>query len=196
MKPAIRSLPALVAFCVGVVAVSSCGRTQSASPTAPSLATDANRLAASKLALTPQNDLDFPILAGSVVIESAKGDRLAGTYSGTTSVAIGGAQTSSLTLQVSDGSGPFSSASGTIAIQGVGSFADEGQFSLEGRGELTLAGGRRAAIVFSLRGVSTATCNLSTERIAITQTGTGTLSRAGRVTATLRHEVGATSCGT
>lgn len=193
MKLAIRSLPGLVAFCVGVLAVSSCGRTSSVSPTAPSLATDGTSRALSKFAATSQNSLSFALLAGSVVIENAKGDRIAGTYSGTTVVAIGGAQASSLTLQVSDGSGRFRSASGTIAIQGVGAFADEGQFSLEGRGELTLAGGRRAAVVFSLRGLSRATCS-SSERVAITQTADGTMARAGRVTATLTHEVGGTSC--
>ena len=193
MKPAIRSLPGLVAFCVGVLAVSSCGRTSSVSPTAPSLASDDSRRAPKGLTATSQNALSFTLLAGSVVIENAKGDRIVGTYSGTTILATGGAQTSSLTLQVSDGSGPFRSASGTIAIEGVGAFADEGQFALEGRGELTLAGGRRAAVVFNLRGLSRATCS-SSARVAITQTADGTMARAGRVTATLSHEVGESSC--
>lgn len=188
MKIAIRSLPGLVAFCVSVLAVSSCGKASSVLPTSPSLATDDNRQKVSS-----QDALSYPLLGGSVVIENAKGHRIAGTYSGTTVFATGGGQASSLTLQVSDGSGPFRSASGTIAIQGVGAFADEGKFSLEGRGELTLAGGRRAAVVFNLRGLSRATCG-SSQRVAITQTADGTMARAGRVTATLTHEVGNTSC--
>ena len=193
MKLAIRPLLGLVAFCLGVLAVSSCGRASSVSPTSPSLATSDNSRVRSKFAPTSQDALSYPLLGGSVVIENAKGHRIAGTYSGTTVFATGGGQASSLTLQVSDGSGPFRSASGTIAIQGVGAFADEGKFSLEGRGELTLAGGRRAAIVFSLHGVSMATCG-SSARVAITQTADGTMARAGRVTATLTHEVGNTSC--
>ena len=192
MKPAIRPLLGYLAFFLGALAASSCGRTSSVSPTSPSLATDDNRRTASKVA--SQDALSFLLLAGSVVIENAKGHQIAGTYSGTTVVATDGTKTSSLTLEVSDGSGPFRSASGTIAIQGVGAFADEGKFSLEGRGELTLAGGRQAAVVFNLRGVTMATCNISSQRIAITQTADGTMARAGRVTATLRHEVGGTSC--
>ena len=105
MKIAIRSLPGLVAFCLGVLAVSSCGKTSSVSPTSPSLATGDNRRALSKFATTSQDALSYPLFGGSVVIENAKGHRIAGTYSGTTVFATGGGQVSSLTLQVSDGSG-------------------------------------------------------------------------------------------
>ena len=48
MKPAIRPLLGFLAFFLGVLAASSCGRTSSVSAPSPSLATDDNRRTASK----------------------------------------------------------------------------------------------------------------------------------------------------
>ena len=72
MKLAIRPLLGLVAFCLGVLAVSSCGRASSVQPTSPSLATDAQRVR-SKFAPTSQDALSHPLLGGSVVIKTRKG---------------------------------------------------------------------------------------------------------------------------
>jgi hypothetical protein len=119
---------------------------------------------------------------------------VSGTYTGTAQVRDDGSQTAVLALRIANGSGPFDGASGIMILAGVGAFAGEGEFLLDGRGEVTLAGGKRALLVLSLRGTAVATCSAS-GRIAITQTGDGTMTRAGRVTATLTHEVEYTGCG-
>ena len=188
VKTAIRSFPRQVVLCAAVVVAASCGRTSPVSPAPSSRATGHQGLAAST-----GEGVAFPLIAGSFVISTAKGHEIVGAYSGTAAIFGAAVQSSTLTLQISGGSGTFADAAGTIAIQGNGAFADEGEFVLEGRGDLILAGGRSRGLVLSLRGVSRATC-ASSGRIAITQTAGGTMAHAGRVTATLRHEVGSTSC--
>src|SRR5690606_5239145 len=138
---------------------------------------------------TSLDPVAFPLLAGSFAIENRHGDGIAGTYTGTATIPDDGRENSSLTLHIEGGSGAYAGATGTLAMNGVGAFAGEGTFSLDGSGEVALAGDRRAVVVVNLRGTSLAGCSPG-ERIAITQTAEGTLSRVGRVTATLTHEVG------
>jgi hypothetical protein len=135
----------------------------------------------------------FPLLAGSFAIVNRDGDGIEGTYTGVAQAAPGALQKSSLSMQVSNGSGSFAGAVGTLDISGAGSFAEEGAFLLDGGGALTLAGGKRAVLVLTLRGESLASCSPS-GRIAIGQTAGGTMARAGRVTARLSHVVGGTGC--
>jgi hypothetical protein len=149
-----------------------------------------NALEASAGPATP--GATFP-LTGSFEITNADGDGIVGTYDGAAQFSGDALQTSSLTLQVSGGSGALAGATGAIVAKGEGAFADEGKFVLDGRGELTLAGGKRANIVLNLRGSSFATCSTS-GLVAISQTGVGNLGRAGHVDARFSHQVANTSC--
>jgi hypothetical protein len=183
-----------------LASVTSCGRPSPVSPSVSAPALQAvehapadSAAAAVKGLRAISADAAFPLLAGSFTIQNGDGDGIAGTYSGAAEFAGGAPQKTSLTLQVSSGSGTFAGAAGTLAITGVGSFAGSGAFALDGRGEVTLAGGKRAVLVLSLRGNSVASCNIS-GHIGIGQTAAGVLARAGRVEARLSHIVGNTGC--
>lgn len=191
MNIAIRSFPGQVALCAALAAVASCSQPSPVAPAHSSSATgDAQRAGFESGGAAA---VAFPLVRGSLVLANSRGDRIVGTYSGTTLISEGAIQLSSLTLEISGGSGSFADAAGTMAIQGTGAFVDEGEFVLDGRGELTRTGGRPRPVVLSLRGSSRATCS-SSDQIAIIQTADGVMSHGGRVTATLTHEVGSTGC--
>lgn len=178
---------------IAAILVTSCGRT---SPVSPDISSPMSTQAADRLASGVQVSsagATFPLVAGSFSIENEKGDRLVGAYAGTVNYPDGRTQAATLTLQISDGSGTFSQAGGTIELEGIGAFVDEGAFLLEGRGAVTLGTGKRIGLVLSLRGASTVGCSTS-ERIAVLQTATGSMAHAGRVKATLTHEVENTGC--
>jgi hypothetical protein len=184
-----------------LIVVSACGAmNDSPSPTGPNepvsqpriLAVGPSVTAAGKPPQVSPEPQTFPLLAGSFTITNREGDTIVGTYAGA-SVFQAGSQTASVTLQIVSGSGEFAGASGSFTLSGVGSFADEGAFRLHGHGEIVLADGKRTNVRLNLRGTSGVTCSAS-ERILISQTATGTLGHAGRVTATLSHEVGNTGC--
>jgi hypothetical protein len=189
----ISRLPRHGVFIAAILVTTSCGRT---SPVSPDISSPMSAQAAGRLRSGVQVSsagATFPLVAGSFSIENEKGDRLVGSYAGTANYPDGGPQASTLTLQISDGSGTFSHAGGTIVLEGIGAFVDEGEFVLEGRGAVTLSSGKRTGLVLSLRGASTVGCSTS-ERIAVLQTATGSMAHAGRVKATLNHEVENTGC--
>jgi hypothetical protein len=201
MKTRVHSVLGLVVLCVGLTSAISCSRSSPVSPSAPpppALQGAEHALSASPVTLA--NGLQaisadaavFPLLAGSFAIVNRDGDGIVGTYSGTTQFAEGAQQKSSLTFQISNGSGTFAGATGILEVKGVGSFAGAGEFLLDGGGEVTLAAGKRAVVMLSLRGSSVASC--SGGHIAIDQTAEGALARAGRVAARLSHVVGNTGC--
>jgi hypothetical protein len=201
MKTRFHSLFGYAVLSVGVMSTMSCSRPSSVTPTAPSpaaLQQGQHVLSASSLAAglraSSGEVVAFPLVAGSFAIANLDGDGIVGTYTGIATFADSTHQKSSLTFEIGNGSGGFAGAHGTIAMKGNGSFADEGQFLLEGSGEITIAGGSRSIIALSLRGSSVASCSTSGQ-IAITQSAEGTMGRAGHVTATLSHEVGNTGCG-
>ena len=188
MNSRLHSLVSHAVLCAGVILVTSCSRPSSGfQPTAPGALTRGPSTPGSAEGQV------FPLLEGSFAIWARAGDGIVGTYAGTSTLSEAGRQRSSITLQVTGGSGVFAGATGSLVVSGTGAFADEGTVVLEGDGEVTLAGGRRAVVVFNLRGSSVASCSL-TEQIAIDQSATGTMSRAGRVEARLRHVVGNTGC--
>lgn len=201
MRTTLRRVLAHTLACVGVAAATSCSRPSPVSPTPAVTASQAAPLASSpsgssrkKANVIAADTATFPLVAGSFTAVNADGDSLNGTYTGTARVAVSTSETAYITLRVSDGSGAFAGASGTMIIAGTGAFTGEGDFVLDGRGEVMLPGGRRALLVLSLRGTAAASCSTS-GRIAIAQSAEGTLTRAGRVTATLSHEVEYTGCG-
>ncbi|HYT75078.1 MAG TPA: hypothetical protein VEL79_10050 [Vicinamibacterales bacterium] len=134
-----------------------------------------------------------PLLAGSFAIANADGDGIRGTYSGTAQFSDGAFEHASLTLQISDGSGALAGAGGVIPVAGLGSFVGEGDFLLQGHGEMTLAGGQRAILAVTLQGSSFASCSDSGQ-ITISQSAAGAMGRVGRVSATLQHTVGGAGC--
>lgn len=140
--------------------------------------------------VAPLAEVEFPLVSGTFSIGNA--DRITGTHSGVSTFTADGAERASLTLQVTGGTGVFAGATGSVSVTGTGAFTGEGSFSLSGSGELTVAG-RRVNLVLNLRGTSAASCS-PRELIAITQTGIGSMGRAGRVTGTLHHEVEGTGC--
>ena len=135
----------------------------------------------------------FPLVRGSFAIENRVGDGIVGTYTGTSTFFGNGTQTSSLTLQITGGSGVFAGAVGSLSMTGTGAFAGEGTFALDGGGEVVVDGRRRANLSLSLRGSSSAGCS-ATQQIAISQSAVGAMGRAGRVVATLSHVVENTGC--
>ncbi len=176
-------------LCAGLLA-SGCSRQapSSQSPLAPATSTQS-----ALRARAPDVAVVFPLVQGSFVIENGGGDGIAGTYTGSSTFGRDGRESSSLALQVTDGSGAFAGAIGSMVVTGQGAFAGEGTFALDGSGEVTFTGGRRAVLVLRMRGSSTAGCTTSNQ-IAISQTADGTLGRLGRVAATLSHAVESTDC--
>ena len=189
MKFKVQTGAGSAVLCAGLLLAASCSHPSSLSPAAPA----ATAPQIGHQARISAETVAFPLLTGSFAIANRSGDGLTGIYAGTAVFSGAGVQNASLTLQIVSGSGAFAGATGTVAVTGDGAFADEGSFSLNGMGEVMLNGGRRAVVVLSLRGASLAGCSPA-ERIAISQTADGIMSRGGRVTATLSHEVGSTGC--
>jgi hypothetical protein len=190
----------ITALALLIIASACAGKGDSASPTAPNEPPSQSRVVArdaagSATANQPQVSADtqtFPLLAGSFTITDREGDTIVGTYGGASTFGAG-TQRASITLQINGGSGKFAAVNGSFAMKGVGSFADEGSFELDGHGQIELPEGNRTQVALKLRGGSSATCSPS-ERILISQSAKGSLGHAGRVTATLSHEVGSTGC--
>jgi hypothetical protein len=201
MERPVHSPFGFIVLCASLVSVTSCTRPSPVSPTTPTstlgrtgeATVPASPVAVVKGRSATSEAVVFPLLAGLFTIENGNRDGIAGTYTGSAQFAVDGFEKTSLTLLVTGGSGAFARAAGTLEITGVGSFADAGTFVLDGNGEVTLAGGKRAVVVLSLRGSSVTSCHAS-GRIAIAQTAAGALARAGRVTARLSHVVGNTGC--
>jgi hypothetical protein len=200
MKASLYSLSGFVLLFASLASAISCGRP---SPVSPSVSPPALQVGERASAESPgaavkslgavSPDAAFPLLGGSFAIQNGDGDGISGTYSGAAEFAGGAPQKTSLTLQVSNGTGTFAGAAGILAVTGTGSFAGSGAFALDGSGGVTLAGGKWAVLVLSLRGDSVVSCNIS-GHIAIGQTAAGVLARAGRVEARLGHVVGNTGC--
>lgn len=202
MRIRVHSLCGHAVLCAGLAAATSCSGPSGVSPTAPApaaLQEGPPAVSTSRVALAKgvnaiaADAAAFPLVAGLFAIANGDGDGIVGTYTGIAEVSKAAPQKSSLMLQILNGSGAFAGAVGTMAMTGVGSFADEGQFHLVGNGEVTLARGGRSVIVLNLRGTSVGTCSAS-GKIAISQTADGTMGRARRVAARLSHEVGNTGC--
>ena len=160
------------------------------SPAPLSPADAAPGAAADRRSVAPLAEVEFPLVSGTFSI--GNDDRITGTHSGVSTFPAGGAERASLTLRVTGGTGVFAGATGSVSVTGTGAFAGEGAFSLSGSGELMVAG-RRINLVLNLRGTSSASCS-PRQLIAITQTGSGAMGRAGRVAGTLNHEVESTGC--
>lgn len=186
MRTTVHSLVGHAVLCVALLGTVSCSRS---SPLAPAR-TPATL--GGPTTMESGDSVEFPLVAGSFAVVNRSGDEIAGTYAGTSRFSAAG-QRASVTLQALSGSGAFAGATGTIVMIGSGAFADEGGFSLDGAGTVTLGNGKPATIVLSLRGDSAASCS-PRELIAIGQTAAGTMSRAGRVIAILSHEVENTGC--
>ena len=182
-----RSLLTSVALYAATVSAG-CSQLSPVSPAASTAGT-----ASARLAVGSAGAVAFDLIEGTFSIVGARGDAITGTYSGVATFSDAGIEQSSLTLQVADGSGSFQGARGTLQVTGRGAFADEGGFSLDAKGPVSLAGGRRANVVLNLRGTSVAACATS-ERIALALTGSGTMVQTGRVTATFSHEVVGSGC--
>jgi hypothetical protein len=136
-------------------------------------------------------DATFGLTNGAFSITNDKGDSVHGTYSGVATFTAAGAETAALTLTLEGGTGAFANATGTLAGNGIGAFADEGPFALTADGTVTLGSARRAQIGVTLRGTSVLTCALP---VTASQTGDGTMTRSGRVTGSLSHVVGNVDC--
>ena len=124
------------------------------------------------------------LAAGSVTLTSQKGT-ISGTYTGE-AAGLGIAEQGSTTVALTGGTGLYSGASGTLTGAGSGGFTGEGQFSLVLKGTIATASGARQVRV-SLRGTSTVSCR--GETIVVTQTGAGTGTSIGRISAVLTHDV-------
>jgi hypothetical protein len=183
---------------LGLAAVVGCGRPSPVSPTAaatpasPAGIAPSNGIAAVGAVRPSGNPGEtFPLVGGTFDIGNGT-DGISGTYSGT-ALSSSGSDRASLTLQITGGTGVYAGASGTLSASGTGAFTGEGAFSLDVRGDATLAGGRRVHVSINLSGTSSVSCS-ALDQILVTQTGAGSMGRAGRVSAPLQHEVEQTGC--
>jgi hypothetical protein len=177
----------------GLAAVPGCGRTSPVSPSVTAGSMPAVDLPSGiSLANKPSgSDAGFPLVSGTFAIASDSGDRISGTYSGTSDPASR-PERASLTMRIESGSGRYAGASGTLGGNGVGAFTGEGAFTLDLKGD-AIVQGKHLPIRVGLSGTAAVSCAPST-RIAVTQTATGTMKKTGDVHATLVHEVERTGC--
>jgi hypothetical protein len=133
-----------------------------------------------------------PLVAGSLAVADEEGNGISGMYTGTVDV-TNDAQRASLLIEIASGTGEFAGVRGALTANGIGHFLDDGDFVLNSLGTLTAHDGHSAIVALNIRGTSQAHCGTSA-RIVISASGAGTLSRAGRVTATLHHEVALSGC--
>jgi hypothetical protein len=188
-------------LCAALVSLSACSRISPVDPTSDSAQPlQQGQPLSPALPSTPQRVqhataavATSPLLEGSFAIANAHGDGIRGTYSGTAQFSDGALQHASLTLRISDGSGTLAGAGGVIPVAGLGSFVGEGDFLLQGHGEMTLAGGQLAILALTLQGTSLASCS-ERGQITISQSAAGAMGRVGRVSATLHHTVGGAGC--
>ena len=200
MTVRVHSVVGVGLLALGLAAAVGCGRTSPVSPTAVSTpAAQAAVPNSASAASQPANrksggtDITNPLLAGSFEIANTSGDSIKGTYTGTVRFAPGAPERVSLTLVLTGGTGVFAGASGSIGASGLGAFASEGAFTLDIRGDALLEHGKHAQITANISGTSSLYCT-ATAQIAVTQTGDGTMGRAGRVHGTFSHEVGNADC--
>jgi hypothetical protein len=183
---------------IGLAAAIGCGGSSPASPTMPAAsgaqaAASASNRTSGQASMRPAADGETFALAGTLFsISNGSGDSISGTYSGSAIFSANAPERAALTLQITAGTGTYAGAKGTVSASGTGAFADEGAFTLDARGDVVLEGGKHAQITVNLSGTSAASC--ATNQILITQTGTGTMARAGRVTASFAHVVGSSGC--
>ncbi len=192
MNVRVRSVVGSGLLIFGLAAVVGCGRTTPVAPSAasapatPAAQATSNRVAGPTLRPAGGSEVTFTV-EGAFTIANNTGDSLTGTYTGSGG-SSGTRQWASLTLQITGGTGVYAGATGTIRASGIGAFSGEGGYSLDARGDAVLPGDKHAQITINLSGTSVASCS-STNQIIITQSGSGTMGRAGRVSSTFQHAV-------
>jgi hypothetical protein len=200
MKSRVHSYVGSGLVAVGLVAASGC----SAAPTSPAGVSSAAAIQTTSSSPASGSSLQsvmkkstvqgtFPLSAGTFQIANGAGDSISGTYAGTAVFSSNGPEKAALTLQISGGTGAFAGASGTALATGTGGFADEGAFTIDARGDVALTGGKHAQMTFGLSGTSSVSCS-ATNQLTISQSGDGSMGRAGRVHGTLQHVVGNADC--
>ena len=190
MNVRVHSVVGSALFVFGLTAAAGCGRSTPVSPTAAAtpLPTAGLGAASSQPAVRPAGASVVTVtLAGTFAVSNDAGDSLTGTYSGTATSSPGTTEQALLTLQITGGTGVYAGAGGTASGEGYGAFSGEGTFSLSARGDAVLGSGKHAQITLNLAGTSVATCSVETSQIVITQTGGGTMGRAGRSTSRFQH---------
>ena len=160
---------------------------------------EAVRLAAPiQNALTPQRvQATFPLVDGSFALTlrgpNGNSGTVAGHYSGNATVAIPGRASAELDIQITERTG-LGSPVIALDAEGDGAFVDEGNFTLAV--SIVLSGPTPQSdrtLRTRLRGTTQISCS-ATERILVTQRGTGSAPGLGDIVAELHHEVGNTSC--
>lgn len=194
MNVRVRSVIGSALLVFGVAAVTGCGRSSPIAPTAAaSVAAGSltlNRTSAQATTRPNGGPVVTTSLQGTFDIHSGSGDGISGTYRGT-AVSSGGAEQAFLTMQITAGTGIYAGATGAVDASGTGAFSGEGSYTLSGRGDAVLQGSKHAQITFNTAGTSMPSCipDTPTDQFIITQTGTGTMGRVGRVSATSTHRV-------
>lgn len=184
---------------LGLAAAAGCDRSSPVSPTASSAsavqtAISTSNRSSGQSAMRPDGGPVVTVsLQGQFAVGNGAADNLSGTYTGTAASSAGTPEQASLTLQITAGTGVYAGASGTVNASGTGAFSGEGTYTLAARGDAVLPGGKQAQITINLSGTSAASC--PADNFTITQSGSGTMSRGGRVTSTFSHTVtGGASC--
>lgn len=157
-------------------------------PSAPPATVAASSLSAARTA-----DSTHELLSGSFTLTFENGDYLAGTYEGLASISNPGPDTATLEFTITDGSGRFEGAEGTLTGEGRGAYSGEGEFRLAVRGTIsTTQEPDGVDIHTNISGDATLSCEslIIVARLG----GDGNVPRFGSATAELTHEVGGTSC--
>jgi hypothetical protein len=177
-----------------VMSAAACGHS---SPAAPDPVADTNTPAASTTAIVaavePPATSTFLLSAGTFTITDRKGAQLSGVYTGETSESTTSSVTT-LTLQVTGGTGALKGATGTLEGHGLGAFTGEGAFSLDISGTIATNGGKKSAkFSATLSGASRISC--SDGHVIIRQSADGSGgTKDGRLGAMMQHEVGSAGC--
>jgi hypothetical protein len=176
------------------MSAAACGHSSPAAPD-PVAASNAPEASATATAagVEPQTVATFPLSGGTFAIVNRKGAQLSGVYTGVTSTSDGNSVTT-LTLQVTGGTGGFSGAAGTLDGHGLGAFTGEGAFSLDLAGTISSGKGKKSEkFSTTLTGESLISCIDGHVIISQHSDGSGG-PKNGRVGAQMQHVVDNAGC--
>ena len=164
-------------------------------PTSPSTFLPAAGISAGSSNVLAREGVSFPLLNGMFTITTQGGAQLIGTYVGEIIAPIHGRTSVTLQLTVTDGTGEFDGASGSLEAKGSVDLADDGTFVLSSLRGVLPTTAEPSGIMFrtTVSGTTSLSCS-SAGRIILTLRGQGTGGRVGRFDAELSGEIGNTGC--
>ena len=195
-QPSTPQHVALATLVLITMSAAACGRSSPVAPDAAAARTDAAASAPSaSLAAKPGSGVApsaarFPLSAGTFTIAGRKGARVSGIYTGET-IELNGVSTTTLRLEVQNGTGGMAGAAGVLEGKGSGAFTGEGKFTLQVSGSLATDGKKKSKFRASVQGSSTLACADGHVIVSLHADGPD----ATKSGADMQHEVGNAGCG-